>query len=266
MTDLSAHRDALTAFFAARDTVAGVVARRLLGQPGADDTDLADHLIRQRRRRSSMDGSIDHALVPTARALSEILDLGAPGDHAAVVRLSGYLLGRQDAPGRWGEAEGTGAGFFSPGPVDQVLAPLTVHTGMTFEDESDARFAASCITLRAVLRAGHENRAAVRAHVSGLLGLDPMTLDEARAGLVLAALAAAAPEYRTLVGPWVDRMASADQLPPAHFFAALVPVPDKRARHLVRDRLTAIDPVPPDADEGIALRYARATATASLAE
>ena len=263
MTDLAPHRDRLLAFFRDRKTVAGVVARRALGAPRADDAELVDHLIRERRRRSALDGSIDHALLPTARALSELLYLGAPGDHAAVVRLSGFLLGRQDLPGRWGESDGRGKAFFSPGPIDTAIAPLALYSGLVIEDEDEARLAASCIALRQVLRAGHEARAGVRAHVEALLALGPDGVSAAIAGLALPALAVAAPDQRARVSGWSARL-SETALPPAHRFAALVPVPEVAARQLLKDWLLALPPVPDDVQESVAFIYARAVSAAMM--
>jgi hypothetical protein len=264
MSALAAHHEALRALFAERKTVAGVVARRLLGVSRPDDDELADHLIRERRRRSTLDGSIDRSLLLTAYALRELLDLQAPRDHAAVVRLSGYLLQHQNAPGRWGENEGEGAGFFSPGPSEAPVAPLVIHTGVLFDREADARFAVSCLALRQVIRAGHEERASVRAHLEVLLGLGPSALKPELAALALAALAMASPDIRERVTGWTEALIAAD-LPAAHLFEAMVPVPEAGARALVAEHLESLPPLPADADEDVALLYARAAATAALA-
>lgn len=185
------------AFFAARETLAGVVARRLLGAPAAGDPALTDHLIRERRRRSRMDGSISGALVPTAQALWDLLELGAnPGD-AGVVRLAGFLLKQQDQPGRWSDDGAAGHGYFSPGPRTAPVAPLVLPSGTTFRREEDARFVASCLALRAVLRAGHEGRRPVIAHLEGLLRLK--VLEPHLGFVVLGALGMAPPAYWTRI-------------------------------------------------------------------
>jgi len=193
------------AFFASRDTLNGVVARRLLGQPHPRDRELTDHLIRERRRRSRLDGSIGGSLVTTAGALWDLLELGATRDDAGVVRLAGFLLTQQDRPGRWSEDGIAGDGFFSPGPHSAPIAPLTLPSGTVFRHEDDARFVASCLTLRAVLRAGHENRAPVRAHLESLLRL--RVLEPHLGFVVLAALGMAPPQYWTRIEPLVAEVA-----------------------------------------------------------
>lgn len=192
------HFDRGTVFFRERPTLEGVLARRLLKATTPGDADLADHLIRERRRRSRMDGSIAGSLVMTARALWELMDLGAQPDHAGVVRLAGYLVMRQDQPGRWSDDGSAGDGFFSPGERSAPIAPLQLPSGTEFDDEDDARFVASCLALRAVLRAGNENRRAVRTHLERLLALH--TVDPHLAFVVLAAVGMAPPEYQSRIG------------------------------------------------------------------
>lgn len=233
------------AFFRERRTPAGVVARRLLGRPATDDDELADHLIRERRRKSRMDGSIDGSLVDTARAAWELLDLGAPADHAAVVRMVGFLLGRQDAPGRWGEEEGTGDGFFSPGPIEHPIAPLALATGVLFPDESDARFAASCIALRTTLRAGMDDRARVREHVEALLAMED--LGAPLLFLVLGTVGLASPDYRDAVANLtktvLDRQREDgewDGVPLFHALEALSTIPTPEARAGIRNAARAV--------------------------
>lgn len=167
------------AFFAERDTHAGVVARRYLRAGRAKDKDLAEHLIREIRQRTRFDGSTGGSLVATAWAAWELMDLGCLADCAALVRTVGYLLSRQDGPGHFAEGcsdERHGAqrchhflqGFFSPGMRDIEIAPLSFPTGVTITDEEDARFAASCYALRTVLRAGEDRREGVLRHVTSL--------------------------------------------------------------------------------------------------
>jgi hypothetical protein len=166
-------------FFAERDTRAGVVARRHLRADRAKDAELADHLIREIRRRTRLDGSMGGSLVATAWAAWELMDLGCAADCAALVRMVGYLLARQDGPGHF--AEGCSEerhrqqrchhflqGFFSPGVRDTAIAPLSFPSGVTIADEEEARFAASCFALRTVLRAGEDRREGVLRHVASL--------------------------------------------------------------------------------------------------
>jgi hypothetical protein len=225
-------------FFAPRETIEGVVARRLLGQTAPRDHDLADHLIRERRRRSRLDGSIGGSLVLTAHALWELLELGAERDHAAVVRLAGFLLQQQDRPGRWSDDGAAGTGFFSPGLRTSPIAPLRLPSGTVFTDEEDARFVASCLALRAVLRAGHENRGPVIKHLESLLRL--RILEPHLGFVVLAALGMAPPSYWTRIEPLVAEAARHQRedgtWPDVTVFHAvdlLVSVPTRAARTLV---------------------------------
>lgn len=227
------------AFFRDRPTLEGVAARRLLNVPAAGDAALADHLIRERRRRSRMDGSIDGSLVLTARALSDLLDLGAQADDAGVVRLAGFLLTRQDRPGRWSDDGSAGDGFFSAGPRDRPIAPLRLPSGAEFDEEEDARFVASCLALRAVLRAGHDARASVRTHLERLLAL--RTYDPPLAFVVLGAVGLAPPEYHPRIAGLLrevgDRQRPDGTWPDVSVFHAvdmLLAVPTAAARALVR--------------------------------
>lgn len=231
--------DRAAAFFRDRPTLEGVAARRLLNATAAGDAALADHLVRERRRRSRMDGSIDGSLVLTARALSDLLDLGVQPDDAGVVRFAGYLLTRQGKPGRWSDDGSAGDGFFSPGPRDRPIAPLQLPSGADFEEEDDARFVASCLALRAVLRAGHDGRASVRTHLERLLAL--RTYDPHLAFVVLGAVGLAPPEYHGHIGGLLRDLAARQQpdgtWPGVSVFHAvdmLLGVPSAAARALVR--------------------------------
>ena len=226
-------------FFRDRETVEGVVARRVLNAPGHDDVDLADHLIRERRRRTRMDGSLGGSLILTAQAAWDLMELGAPTDHAGVVRMAGYLLTQQNLPGRWSEDGVAGDGFFSPGPRPEPIAPLELPSGTVFRDEDDARFVASGLVLRTVLRAGHEERAQVRNHLDGLLSIH--AFDPHLAFVVLGALGMAPPRYQerigTLIGETASRQAADGTWPDVTIFHAvdmLFGVPSAAARATIR--------------------------------
>jgi len=241
MTTAAALQPALSRaadFFAGRQTLEGVVARRLLGLATPGDADLTDHLLRERRRRSRYDGSIGGSLVPTAQALWELLELGADRDNAGVVRLSGFLLMQQDRPGRWSDDGAAGAGFFSPGPRDQRVAPLLLPSGTTFAREDDARFVASCLALRAILRAGHEERRPVAAHLESLLRL--RVLEPHLGFVVLGALGMAPPRYWSRIETLVEEAArhqhpdgSWPDVTVFHAVDLLLTVPTRGARALV---------------------------------
>jgi hypothetical protein len=227
-------------FFRDRPTLEGLLARRLLGAPTPGDPSLADHLGRERRRRSRMDGSLGGSLVLTARALSDLLDLGAAPDDAGAVRMAGYLLTRQNQPGRWSDDGSAGDGFFSPGPRDERISPLALPTGTTFDDEDDARFVASCLALRAVLRAGHEDRAPVRTHLERLLAI--RVLDPHLAFVVVGAVGMAPPEYHPRIAGLVAEVGGRQRAdgtwPEVTIFHAvdlLLSAPIPAARALVRN-------------------------------
>lgn len=263
------------AFFQDRASPAGVAARRLLGKSAPGDAELADHLIRERRRRSRMDGSIDGSLVATARAAWELLDLGAPVDHASVVRLTGFLLGRQDLPGRWGEEDGRGTGFFSAGPVDIPVAPLRLATGVVFEDEQDARFVASCIALRSVLRAGQDERDRVQAHVRALLDIGPLA--PPLEFVVLGTVGVASPERRDAVATLTDAAVARQgqdgqwpEVPLFHALETLSTIPTGTARAAIRRALPSLlarqqpsGAFDPDDREDLALIAVRGLTTGS---
>lgn len=266
----TSHLERAADFFARRPTVAGVVARRLLGRTLTGDMDLCDHLVRERRRRSRLDGSIDGSLVSTARALWDLLELGVERDHAGVVRLSGYLLMQQDRPGRWSDDGNAGDGFFSPGSRDRPVAPLRLPSGTVFRKEEDARFVASCIALRAVLRAGHEERRPVVTHLERLLRL--RVLEPHLGFVVIGALGMAPPEFRTRIDSLVEEAGRHQQTdgswPEVTVFHAvdlLMTVPTAQARALVRSaapyiakQQTTSGAFDPDESESIALIALRA--------
>ena len=227
------------AFFRDRPTLEGVLARRLLSAPAPGDASLADHLARERRRKSRMDGSLGGSLVLTARALCDLLDLGAQVDDAGAVRMAGYLITRQNKPGRWSDDGSAGDGFFSPGPREERIAPLALPTGTTFPDEDDARFVASCLALRAVLRAGHENRPPVRTHLERVLAI--RVPDPHLAFVVVGAVGMAPPEYHPRIAGLVTgiggRQGEDGTWPEVTIFHAvdmLLSAPSPAVRALVR--------------------------------
>lgn len=199
------------------------MARRLIGHPAPDDDTLTDQLINERRRRTRMDGGIDGWVFATTISAWELLQLGCPHDHTGVARMVGYLLSRQDQPGRFGEGCSPGRhaighcqhylrGFFSPGSVDQPIAPLTFPSGITIDVEWDARFAASCFALRTAIQARQDGRAAVRHHIEGLLDLNDRWLQGefdpplALTFFTLNALAVAPIHYRERIHALMDHV------------------------------------------------------------
>lgn len=180
--DMNRALEGVAEFFRSRQTRAGVVARRLLGAPAAGDDTLTLQLINERRRRTRMDGGVGGWVAATTFSAWELIQLGCPPDHTGLSRMLGYILDRQDKPGRFGEgcSERRHAighchhyigGFFSPGSKDEIVAPLALPSGAVFTEEWDARFAGSCFALRTALQARQERREAVRRHVESLVHL-----------------------------------------------------------------------------------------------
>jgi hypothetical protein len=99
--------------------------------------------------------------------LGEMAPLNASAEVMnAVRRATDWIRSRQGEPGRFGDgcapdrhAAGTChhylGGFFSPGPPDRAHTGLRLSCGARIESEADARLAASCLALRALLRWGH---------------------------------------------------------------------------------------------------------------
>ncbi len=203
------------AFFANRQTRQGVLARRAVGHPRSSDAELTEHLVRAIRRKTRIDGSVDGSLIGTAHATWELMELGCPADHAAVVRTTGFILQMERREGHLGDSCDDDRharqrcrhylhGFFSPGPWDRAAAPLELPSGLRIDEEEDTRFAASCYALRSVLRAGADRRSAVQRHIDSLLSLTSLW-DESGAWApdlvmgALGALACAPIEYRARV-------------------------------------------------------------------
>lgn len=181
-TDMNRALDGVAEFFRSRQTRAGVVARRLLSATTTEDDVLSHQLINERRRKTRMDGGVGGWVAATTFSAWELIQLGCRPDHTGLSRMLGYILDRQDKPGRFGEGcserrHNIGhchhyiGGFFSPGSKDEIVAPLALPSGSVFTEEWDARFAGSCFALRTVLQARQERRDAVIRHVESLVDL-----------------------------------------------------------------------------------------------
>jgi hypothetical protein len=134
------------------------------------------------RAETRMDGSIAGEVVATIWRAHELMDLGSAGDHAGTVRVLGWVLGLQTRPGAFSHGcsaprhaqrtcEHFIAGFFSPAPWEQRFSPVMLPTGKVFRAEPAARFAVSCLALRAALRGRLEHRPLVRQHLLSLIQL-----------------------------------------------------------------------------------------------
>jgi hypothetical protein len=179
----------LRLFFGAGATRQAVLARQALEQPAPDDEELAIRLLDDMRASSRMDGSIGGEVVASIWRVHEMLDLGAAADHAGTARVLGWVLELQSKPGAFSggcsaprhahrACEHFIAGFFSPAPSEQRFAPVMFPNGKLFRADPAARFAVSCLALRATLRARLEYRPQVRQHLLSLVQLQQQWLDD----------------------------------------------------------------------------------------
>lgn len=247
---------ALGRWFDSRSSRPAILVRRALGTPHPEDAAHAERLVAALRAETRMDGSVRGEFTTTAWRAIELMDLDHSGDHAGTVRVVGYLLGRQDEPGAYGRdirrKEHAGRklpGFFSPGVADVPIAPLTLPNGAVIADEADARYAVSCLALRAALKARHEKRPAVQAHAESLAALAaewggemPLTL----ACSTLHGLALAGAPMREAIPGLVRRIAAAQQdgvwreTDFFHALQALLAVPDAAATEAVARAVPAL--------------------------
>jgi Arc/MetJ family transcription regulator len=169
----------LALYFGVVRTRQGILARAALGTPAAGDAALAQELAAAMSAELKPDGTIMGGAVPTIWRTHELLDLGRDASDPALVRLLAWLMGRQGQPGAYGEGcdkarhaqrvcEHWARGFFSPAPAEVRVAPITLPNGKAFRVESAARFAISCLGLRAALRAGLGDRSGPAQHLDSL--------------------------------------------------------------------------------------------------
>jgi hypothetical protein len=267
ITDIQALHTAierLAAFFAGERTRQGILARRLLGQSSADDSALENRVVREMRGETRIDGSRGGAFLPTVWLAHELMDLGHRGDEAGTVRVIGWILNQQEKPGAYGDGCSDDrhqnkacshylGGFFAPGPPTERVAPITLPNGKVFRAEGAARFALSCLALRAVLRAGAEARPAVERHVRSLVLLNDVWTDwdgyfaPDMVISALHALALASPPYREAIPRAtlhvVRHQAEDGTWPNADFFhviEALIAAGTTESRHAVLRAVPAL--------------------------
>jgi hypothetical protein len=232
----------LALYFGAMRTRQGILARAALGTPDAGDAELAEELAAGMAAELRADGSAGGAAVPTIRRAHELLDLGRPPSDPAVARVLEWLMERQGKPGAYGEGcdkarhaqrlcEHWLRGFFAPAAVAERLAPITLPNGKVYRAEPAARFAISCLGLRAALRAGFGDRPGVVQHLESLRELAEQWTgwtgffapDVIVAGLH--ALTLGGPSYRETVRTLVDMVAAHQRedglWPSADLFATL---------------------------------------------
>ncbi len=157
----------------------GILARRALGRPLAQDEVFASRLAQEMRRELRSDGSHGGAMLPTVWRAMELMDLG---DVEGASLALDWVLRRQGAPGAYGEGcaesrhiakvcEHFIGGFFSPAPPGERVAPITLPNGKAFRAEGAARMAVSCVALHAALRGGHQRRPLIEKHLASLVHL-----------------------------------------------------------------------------------------------
>jgi hypothetical protein len=169
-------------WFSGEETRQGLLARAALGRPAPGDADLAGHLAARLGAELRPDGSLGGGALPTIWRVHELLDLAGSDAGEPLRRAVGWVLQLQGRPGAYGEGcdrerhtrhlcEHYLGGFFAAAPPGERLAPITLPNGKQYRAEPAARFATSCLALRAVLRAGEGERTALHRHVDSVVSL-----------------------------------------------------------------------------------------------
>jgi hypothetical protein len=172
----------LALYFSVTPTRQGILARYALGQPAAGDSALALRLSAGLRAEAVLDGASTGAVVPAVWRVHELLDLGHETDREEAAGLMGWMLQLQSKPGAFSVGcsrarhahrvcEHFISGFFSPAPAEERLAPIMLPNGKVFRAEPAARFAFSCLALRAAVRTGLQGTPSVEQHFNSLLHL-----------------------------------------------------------------------------------------------
>jgi hypothetical protein len=169
-------------YFGVTPTRQGFLARHALGQPAPGDSALALRLSAGLRAEALVDGASTGAVVPAVWRVHELLDLGYEVEREEAADLMGWMLQLQSKPGAFSVGcsrarhahrvcEHFISGFFSPAPAEERLAPIMLPNGKVFRAEPAARFAFSCLALRAAVRTGLQTTPSVEQHLNSLLQL-----------------------------------------------------------------------------------------------
>jgi hypothetical protein len=175
-------------YFAPLATRQGILARRSLGQPTPEDDDLSRALLRRMSAEISADGSLNGGVVATIWRAHELLDLGCDTNDPAWHRLMSWIVDLQRRPGAFSQGctparhayhacQHFISGFFSPAPPEQRITPIMLPNGKVFRAVPAARFAISCLALRAALRAGLGDQHQIEHHTTSLVQLQPLWVD-----------------------------------------------------------------------------------------
>jgi hypothetical protein len=179
MTSAAHALDRLVVYFGEEQSRQGILARAEVGRPSPGDPELACRMVGRAADELRPDGSVGGAPVTTIWRAHELLDLGSDPTAPPLGLVLRWVLALQEKPGGFGEGcdrerharrlcEHFVIGFFAPAPPEQRLAPVTLPNGKVYRAEPAARFALSCLALRAALRAGHRDRGGVRRHLASL--------------------------------------------------------------------------------------------------
>jgi len=226
---LAARVDRLESYFAKSGNRAAILARQALGRARPSDLGLRDRLVREMRAETRFDGSVGGAVIPTIWRAHQLMDLDHRGDQVGTIRVVGWILNLQGKPGAFGDGCTPArhehrachhhvGGFFSPGPGTQRISPVTLPNGAVYQTEEAARFAISCLALRAALRAGQEKRPLVNRHLQSLVDLQELWtewggyFEPDMATAALHALAIAPPPHRAAL-PQAAAFVAAQQAP-----------------------------------------------------
>jgi hypothetical protein len=178
----------LLLFFASAPTRQGVLARRCLGRVLDQDEMLVRRLVEEMEREIRSDGSVTGSVVPTIWRAHELLDLDGEAGKESCRRVIAWVLDLQGKPGSFSQGcsptrhahrvcEHFISGFFSPAPPEQRLAPVMLPNGKVFRAEPAARFAISCLALRATLRARLQAQPTIERHLISLVQLQEQWTD-----------------------------------------------------------------------------------------
>jgi hypothetical protein len=180
--------DRLRLYFAPAETRQGILARRALREPAPDDDALSSRLVAKMEAEIRPDGSISGGVVATIWRAHELLDLGSGADHPRWMQIMNWVLALQGKPGAFSEGctparhsyrscEHFVSAFFSPAPPEQRIAPIMLPNGKVYRAEPAARFAISCLALRAALRGNLRGHEPIEQHLRSLIRLEEQWRD-----------------------------------------------------------------------------------------